>query len=103
MSARCRRFSRRPCSMIFETMNAVSSQPTLEERVPKQLRAAGQVLARSRFASVSGGYSSAFPAAGCVAVWSLPRVLAEKAGRSVGSLHSSNDAGDERQPKGAAQ
>lgn len=70
---------------------ASSSQPTLDEQVPKQLRAAGQAVAGNQVALVTARNSSAFPAAGCDVMRSLPNVLAEKAGRSVGSMQLFND------------
>lgn len=63
----------------------MNAQPNREEHGPKQLRARCSVLARSRFASVSGGYSSPFLAAGCVESGRSRSSLAEKAKRSVRS------------------
>lgn len=76
--------------MIFETMNVVSPWPDREEHGPKQLRAGFSVHRGMRFAAHTRGYSSPFPAAGCVWKGRSLHDLAEKAGRSMGSLHSSN-------------
>lgn len=55
-------------------MNEASTQPDRDEHGPKQLRADRQVLARSRFALVSGGYSWSFSAAGCAARFATSRI-----------------------------
>ena len=76
--------------------NEVSPQPDREEHGPMRLRAGGQVQrAAIRVASLNDTrLRSRLPV---VLFGSLPSRLAEKAGRSVGSLHSSNTEGSHKE------